>query len=126
MQMHTSEGGLRLDTRRPFIPQGCDQQGRQEPTIKPTGEPLRIQTRPSLLARIVRWWRLGDLRAQRDGLELQISDLDEEIAAGHEFMRTHHWWERSATEDARHRTAIRLRADLNQKRDALQAQINAL
>lgn len=29
------EGGCRLDTRRPFIPQGCDQQGRLTPTIQP-------------------------------------------------------------------------------------------
>lgn len=115
-----------MHTRRPFIPQGCTQQGRHEPTIKPSGASVRIQTQPSLLARIVRWWRLSDLRAQRDGLDLQISDLDEEIAAGQEFMRTHQWWERSATEDARHRTAIRLRSDLHVKRDAVQAQINAL
>lgn len=35
MTLHTSEGGYRLDTRRPFIPQGCDQQGRLTPTIQP-------------------------------------------------------------------------------------------
>lgn len=35
MTLHTSEGGYRVDTRRPFIPQGCDQQGRLKPTIQP-------------------------------------------------------------------------------------------